>query len=132
MVTAAEWRTLALSMPGAEEKSHFEQPDFRVKNKIFAGLSKDRREGTLKLSPEAQAVVLSAKPDTFRAATGAWGRSGWTHVILARAHLAPLVELMEESWRSVAPRSLAASTANVPPLRQRTTKAAAKERPRKR
>jgi hypothetical protein len=43
MVTAAGMRKLALAMPGVEEKSHFEQPDFRVKNKIFAGLSRERR-----------------------------------------------------------------------------------------
>jgi hypothetical protein len=60
MATAAQMRKLALVLPEAEEKSHFEQPDFRVRNKIFAGLSRDGTEGNLKLAPELQALVLSS------------------------------------------------------------------------
>ena len=62
MVTAAQMRKLALAMPAVEEKSHFGKPDFRVRGKIFAGLSPDGKRGTLKLPPDVQAVVLDAKP----------------------------------------------------------------------
>jgi hypothetical protein len=99
-------RKLAMALPAVEEKSHFEQPDFRVRGKIFAGLSRDGKRGTLKLAPEVQAMVLDAKPKVFSPAPGAWGRSGWTHVHLARARLAELEALLAESWRLVAPRRL--------------------------
>lgn len=36
MVTADEVRSLALSLPGAEEHEHWGKPSFRVRNKIFA------------------------------------------------------------------------------------------------
>jgi hypothetical protein len=111
MTTAAQWRKLALSMPEAEEKSHFEQPDFRVRNKIFAGLSRDGEEGTLKLGPDVQAMVMAARADAFYPASGAWGRGGWTHVRLARVEIAELKELMVEAWGLVAPKTLVSAAA---------------------
>ena len=74
MVTATQMRKLALAMPAVEEKSHFGKPDFRVRGKIFAGLSPDGKRGTLKLSPDVQSAVLDAKPKVFSPAPGAWGR----------------------------------------------------------
>ena len=109
MVAAAEMRRLALSLPEVEEKAHFGQPDFRVRNKIFAGLSRDEKRGTLKLLPELQAALLDAKPETFSPAAGAWGRQGWTHVDLARAARGELAELIAEAWRLTAPKKLVAA-----------------------
>lgn len=109
MATAAQMRKLALALPDVEEKSHFEQPDFRVRNKIFAGLSRDQSEGTLKLTPELQALVLSSRPNAFFAAAGFWGRSGWTKLTLSEVPAAELGELLRESYALVAPKR--ASTA---------------------
>jgi hypothetical protein len=105
-VSPAQFRKLALSLPETEEKSHFGQPDFRVKNKIFAGLSPDGKRGTLKLEPEVQSMVVGAKPGAFFPAAGAWGRKGWTHVELARAGVAELKELVVGAWRLTAPKRL--------------------------
>jgi hypothetical protein len=108
MATAAQFRKLALSLPDTEEKSHFEQPDFRVRGKIFAGLTRDGKDGTLKLSPEIQGGLLDARAKVFYPAAGAWGRKGWTHVRLARAKVAELAYLLDESWRLTAPKRLVA------------------------
>jgi hypothetical protein len=108
MATSAQFRKLALSLPDAEEKAHFEQPDFRVRGKIFAGLTRDEKAATLKLSPEIQSGLLDARPEVFYPAAGAWGHKGWTHVRLARAKVAELAYLLEESWRLTAPKRLAA------------------------
>jgi hypothetical protein len=109
MVRAAQLRRLALSLPEAEERSHFGQPDFRVRGKIFAGLSSDERRGTLKLTPEVQALVLDTAPQAFSPAAGAWGRGGWTHVDLAEVDLGHLKELVVEAWRITAPKRLIAA-----------------------
>lgn len=106
MATAAQFRKLALSLPGTEEKSHFGHPDFRVGGKIFAGLSDEERRGTLKLTPEIQ-VTLVGERSSFTPCAGAWGRSGWTFVDLATVDRDALRALLEESWRLVAPKALA-------------------------
>lgn len=113
-VTPAQLRQLALALPGSEEKSHFEQPDFRVHNKIFAGLARDAKTGSLKLTPELQGALLEAREAAFYPAAGAWGRSGWTHVVLAEVELGELRELLGESWRLVAPKRLSAATPAAP------------------
>jgi hypothetical protein len=107
MPTAAQFRKLALSMPDTVEKSHFGNADFRVADKIFAGLSDKETRGTLKLTPEIQATVLG--DSSFSAAAGAWGRSGWTYVDLASVDPDALRQLLEESWRIVAPKRLVAA-----------------------
>jgi hypothetical protein len=115
MVTPAQLRRLALALPETEEKSHFEQPDFRVRNKIFAGLSRDGSVGVLKLTPEIQAMVIDAKPKTFWPGAGAWGRAGWTHFQLAQAELGALEALLLEAWHLVAPKRLAAAHSSSKP-----------------
>ena len=115
MVTPAQVRKLVSALPESEEKSHFGHPDFRVRNKIFAGLYADGARGLLKLTPEIQASVLSARPDAFYPAAGAWGRSGWTYFKLAELELGALSDLLLEAWRLVAPRRLAAAHSGGPP-----------------
>jgi hypothetical protein len=76
MATAAQFRKLALALPEVEEKSHFGKPDFRVRNKIFAGLSADGVRANLKIISKVQAALVHGRPETFSFAPGAWGRSG--------------------------------------------------------
>ena len=115
MVTREQVRKLALSFPEAEESSHFDQPDFRVRGKIFATLDADGKRGTLKLAPELQAMVLDARGEAFYPAAGYWGAQGWTNYRPAKVELAELKGLMEEAWLRVAPKKLAASRGASPP-----------------
>ncbi len=68
-MTKEDLRRLALALPGAEEKSHFDKADFRVRNKIFASL-KDDATGVIKLLPEQQAMMAEAEPGVFQPLTG--------------------------------------------------------------
>jgi len=55
VVTAEDFRRLAMSFPEAYESSHMEHPDFRVRGgKIFATLSHGEKSGMVKLTPEQQ------------------------------------------------------------------------------
>jgi hypothetical protein len=108
-MTGAQWRKLACSLPEAEEKSHFGQPDFRVRNKIFAAMSPDGKEGTLKLAPEVQAMLIASKPKAFKPAAGAWGVKGWTYVVLAELDAGSAPGLLREAWSLVAPKTLVAA-----------------------
>lgn len=115
MVTTSQFRALALSLPGAEEKSHFGKADFRVQDKIFAGLAPGKspmpgaelERGYFKARSELQEELSGSA--AFTPAEGAWGRSGWTYVELPKVKLALLRELLLDSWRLVAPAKLVAA-----------------------
>jgi len=126
-MTGAELRRLVLSMPDAEEKSHFGNPDFRVRGKIFAGLSLDEKRGTLKLTPELQQIVLSSHPRAFSPCAGSWGRSGWTYVALAEVDRGFVEELVAEAWRLVAPKKLVAITEARPAAKKKPKKTKTRE-----
>ena len=112
-VTSATFRRLALSLPEATEGSHMGHPDFRVRNKIFASLGvPDNGWGSLKLTPEQQAVLLAAEPAVFKPAAGAWGRRGSTLVSLAAVDAATLGSALGMAWRNTAPKALIAQSAD--------------------
>ena len=104
-MTKEDLRRLALALPGAEEKSHFDKSDFRVKNKIFASL-KDDATGVIKLLPEQQPMMVDAEPRVFQPIPGGWGRKGWTKIILAHADEITLKSALQMAWRNVAPKTL--------------------------
>ena len=99
------FRQLALSLPEAEEKSHFGKADFRVKNKIFATLL-DAESAVVKLLPEQQAMMIAGEPKIFSAIKGGWGNQGWTRVDLLLADEVTLQSALRAAWRNVAPKKL--------------------------
>ncbi len=99
-MTAADFRRLALSLPGAEEGSHMGSADFRVGGRIFATLaSESKGYGNLMLSPELQAEFVAEQPDVFLAVPGGWGRNGATHVRLAEANEDLLAGALRTAWK---------------------------------
>jgi hypothetical protein len=102
-MTVARFRNLALSLPGAEERSHMNHPDFRVGGKIFASLGyPDKGWGMVKLTPEVQRGYLRDHPRMFSLASGAWGRQGSTMVRLKDADADVVAEALKAAWRSCA------------------------------
>ena len=98
-------RRLALALPGAEEKSHFEKPDFRVRNRIFATLPEDGH-AVVKLTRDQQEMLTASEPAIFQAVNGGWGRQGWTRILLAAADELTLKSALVTAWRNVAPVAL--------------------------
>ena len=85
-MTTDDFQRLALSLPGAEQGSHFGATDFRVGGRIFATLAAaDKGYGNLMLTPEEQANFITELPDVFLPVPGGWGRNGATHVRLDTA-----------------------------------------------
>jgi hypothetical protein len=108
-VSAEDFRRIALELPRAVEAAHMGHPDFRVDGKIFASLLGDGRSGTVKLTPEQQEMLMSAEPDVFSPASGAWGRKGWTTVRTHAADTATLISVLGMAWRNTAPARLRAA-----------------------
>jgi len=104
MASAGDFRRIALSFPGAEEKAHMGHPDFRVGGRIFATLGAPGAEwGAVMLLPEQQELAMEAEPDAFKPAAGAWGRGGSTMVKLDAVPDEWLDRTLEWAWRKRAP-----------------------------
>ena len=106
MISLAVAKQLALSFPEAEERSHFEKPDFRIRNKIFAVLHTDRYCMVIKLSPVDQSVFCAFDASIIYAVAGGWGRQGWTTINLKKVKKAMLADALATAWKTVAPPAL--------------------------
>ena len=103
MATPDDFRRIALSFEGAEERAHMAHPDFRVKGKIFATLgAPDADHGMVVLMPEQQDDFIAMAPAVFRSANGAWGRRGSTVVRLDTVGEGVLEAALAAAWRRLA------------------------------
>jgi hypothetical protein len=106
MVSLDDARKVALSFPEAEEKKHFEKPDFRVKNKIFAVLHLDKNSMVVKLSVIDQSVFCAFNDTVIYPVPGGWGRQGWTIINLKKVRKAMFLDALTTAWKTVAPPKL--------------------------
>ena len=104
-MTPQDVRRIALELPGATEKSHFDKPDFRVRDRVFATLPEDGN-AVIKLTRDQQEMMCAAEPAIFRPVDGGWGKQGWTRVTLAVADDKTLRSALVTAWRNTAPITL--------------------------
>jgi hypothetical protein len=103
-MTANEFRKLALSFDGAEERSHMNHPDFRANGRIFATLSyPDVPRGM-------QSDFVHDAPRIFTPVPGGWGLKGATYVNLTAARAATLRVAMEAAYANVMARPAKSAT----------------------
>ena len=108
-MTSNQFRSIALSLPEAEERSHMSHPDFRVAGKIFATLGYPAAGWAMvKLTPVQQQLYTIAHPDAFLPIKGAWGRRGATNVRLRAAGARVARQALADAWRNTAPKRLIA------------------------
>ena len=108
MVTLSEARKSALALPEVEEKSHFNQPDFRVKGKIFAVLHAASNEIMVKLSVIDQSVFCSFDKTVIYPVPGGWGKRGATLVNLRKVKRSMFLDAITTAWKTTAPVKLVA------------------------
>ena len=105
-MNAAAFAKLALSLPEAEASSHFETPDYRVGGKIFATAGKMDGRAVLKLTPDQQQLLCEAEPKMFAPIENAWGKKGWTNIVLAEADAKTARSALWMAWKNAAPKKL--------------------------
>jgi hypothetical protein len=134
MLTANDFRRIALGMEGAIEGAHMGHPDFRVNNRIFATLHDGDRFGMVALSPEDQAMFIRSRPSAFEPESGAWGLQGCTRVHIDSVDEDALGEAMTLAWRRAVAkpatkraRATSAATRKIAP-KPRTAAAGARTR----
>ena len=121
MMTADEFRELALGHDDACEGAHMGHPDFRANGRIFATLAPGETRGMVRLLPEEQQQFLREHPRMFEPAAGAWGRQGATLVDLKSADKRTVRAAMTLAWQHIM---------EMPPPKKRAAKSAARKRTR--
>jgi len=100
-------RRLALALPGAGEEPHFDNTSFRVRKKIFATAPPDESYLHVFVGEDEIAACLAEDPAVFEPLH--WGgKVRGLRIRLAAATDGRVAELLEESWRRRAPKSLVA------------------------
>ncbi len=106
----ARVRKLCLALPEAREKITWETPTFRVREKMFAlcGAGSGHLAVTVKAPRGAQEVLVAYDPERYFVPAYV-GKAGWIGVALdGRVDWDQVAALLEQSWRLVAPKKLAA------------------------
>ena len=105
-MTIDEFRTLALTLPMAIEKPHFDRASFRVdapRGKTIATLLEKDVTANVFLSPEEQAMLIAAEPGIFSKVANKWGDKGATTIELSKADQITALSALKMSWRNAAP-----------------------------
>ena len=106
----ARVREICLALPGVEEKPFggHTAPSFRVRDKLFVMTSEDGTDMTFKAGPGVQEALVASAPELFFVPKYV-GNKGWVGARLGAVHdWAEMTELIEESYRLIAPKRLVA------------------------
>ena len=108
MVDWGTIREIALSFPEAEERPG-ERPQFRVRGKLFAWMSRPRDGGTLamRVDRDEKQLLLEGRSDVYFQTPHYEGYPG-VLVRLDRIDRDELGEMLEDAWLIQAPKRLAA------------------------
>jgi len=107
MVTFAQVRDLALSLPETTEQDHHGIGSFRVRGKIFATVPDP---GHIRVMVDEHEINAAVAEDPTSCQPFYWGtRLACVVVRLSTADPDRLKELLTEAWRRKAPRALVQS-----------------------
>ena len=108
MVTDADVRRIALSLPYTTEKPSYGTPGFRVKDKLFARIH-DLPDTLVVWVPDMaeKEALLASSPETFFE-TPHYDGYPMVLVRLGAIEVEELAEVLTDSWRARAPRRLLA------------------------
>jgi hypothetical protein len=104
-MTLNDFRALALALPGVEEGPCYGTLGFRVKGKLLARAWDDGETLVLRVDLLEREALLQNDPDTFFL-TDHYRPHAWVLVRLPCVDPKELAELLEDAWRSCAPKRL--------------------------
>ena len=73
-------------------------PHFKAA-RIYATLAADGLTANVKFAPEEQAFKSMMAPQAFVPVPNAWGRQGWTTILLEAIDVSELRDALETAWR---------------------------------
>jgi hypothetical protein len=107
-ITFETVRQLALALPGAEEGTSYGTPAFKVRGKLFVRLHQCGDSIVVRIDQSERAMRMSADPKAYHI-TDHYLNYPLMLVRFSCVYLDDLRDLVEESWRHVAPKRLIAA-----------------------
>ncbi|MFE9427156.1 MmcQ/YjbR family DNA-binding protein [Kitasatospora sp. NPDC006697] len=114
MATVEQVRAAALRLPRTEEHLVRDRVKFRVGRIVYLALSRDEQTLGFAFPREERAALLAAEPDRYLPPEPADERYNWLRLRLAAVDGAELAEIIEDAWRMVVPKKVAAAV-GLPP-----------------
>lgn len=109
MVTTAEVRAVALSLPRTEEHLIYDRVKFRVGRIVYAALSRDETILGFGFPREERAALIEAEPDRFLLARASDARYQWIDARMDTLSATEMREFVTDAWRMVVPKGVAAA-----------------------
>jgi hypothetical protein len=109
MVTVADVRAVALSLPRTEEHLIHDRVKFRVGRIVYAALSRDETILGFGFPREERAALITAEPDRFLLERASDMRYQWIDARMDTLSAAEMREFFTDAWRMVVPKRVAAA-----------------------
>jgi hypothetical protein len=109
MVTVEDVRRVASSLPRTEEHLIRDRIKFRVGKIVYLAFSRDEKVMGFAFPKEEREDLIAAEPEKFLMPRLSDQRFNWVEVVLAALDEDEMRELVEEAWRMVVPKRVAAA-----------------------
>jgi hypothetical protein len=109
VVTADDVRACAMALPRTEEHLIRDQVKFRVGRIVYLALSPDETVLGFGFPREERAALIASEPDKFFMPRPSDERYHWVRGRMSELSLAELHELIQDAWRMVVPKKVAAA-----------------------
>ena len=109
MVTVADVRALALTLPRTTEHLIHDRLKFRVGSIVYCAFSRDETTMGFGYPKEERDALVASDPEKFLLPRPSELRWNWVVVRLARLDAVEMRELVIDAWRMVVPRRVAAA-----------------------
>jgi hypothetical protein len=110
MVTYDQIREIALQLPGVEESTSYGTPALKVKGKFMARLKEDGQSVVFRVGFDERDLLMQTKPRVFYITDHYLGYPA-VLLRLPAAKRKEAADVIEMSWRFVAPKRLQAARA---------------------
>jgi hypothetical protein len=108
VITVADVRPIALSLPRSYEAVVADRIKFRVGRLVYLAFSRDETVMGFGFPKEERAALVASEPEKFSLPRPSEMRYNWVQVRLDSIELDELRELVIDAWRMCVPKSVAA------------------------
>jgi hypothetical protein len=129
MVTFAEVRRLALSLPRTSEHLVHGRIKFRIKSIVYVGMAADELSMGFGFPKEERAALVASEPEKFFLPQPSDMRFNWVRVWLDAIDEDEMTELVVDAWRMCVPKRVARDHLGDPPDLRRAIELAYVHRP---